>query len=86
MVSRWSFASTGKSLEDVLRRLKDVLRPSPGGRLDDVLEKVVVISILGQFKRSLRQNLDVFATSLHCLCVDWDIIVSICRNLSFYKL
>ena len=68
MVSRWSFDFTKKSLEDVLRRLKEVLRKSPGRRHDDVLKKVVATSISDQSKTSLRSKLrrfyDVFATSL----------------------
>ena len=38
MVSRWSFAFTRKSLENVLRRVKEALRTSPGRRLDYVLK------------------------------------------------
>ena len=75
MVSRWSFDFTKKSLEDVLRRLKEVLRKSPGRRHDDVLKKVAATSISDQSKTSLRSKLrrfyDVFATSLRRLCVDW---------------
>ena len=39
MVSRWSFTFTRKSLEDVLRLLKDVLKTYPEGRLGEVLKK-----------------------------------------------
>ena len=53
MVVRWSFAFTRKSIEDVLRRLKEVLRTSPAGRrLGDVLKNAVATSISDQSKTS----------------------------------
>ena len=39
MVSRWSFALTRKSLQDLLRHLKEVLRTSCRRGIDDVLKK-----------------------------------------------
>ena len=36
IASRWSFAFTRESLEEVLRRLKEVLRTFPGRGLEDV--------------------------------------------------
>ena len=74
MVSRWSFAFNRKSLENVLKRLKEALRSSPGRRLDDILKMVVATSISDQSKTSLRPKLrhfyDVFVTSLSRLGKD----------------
>ena len=53
MVSEWSFASNGKSLEYVLSSLKEVLRTSPGRRLDNILKKVVATSISDRVETSL---------------------------------
>ena len=39
IVSRWSFVFARKSLKDVLRSLKEVLKTSSGRRLDNVLNK-----------------------------------------------
>ena len=39
MVSTRSFAFTGKTFEDILRRLKEALRTSPGKRLGDVFKR-----------------------------------------------
>ena len=68
MVYRWSFAFTKNILEDVLRRLKEVLKISPRRRLDNVLKKIVATSISDKPKTSLRPKLrllyGVFATSL----------------------
>ena len=73
MISWWPFAFARKSLEDVLRRLKEILRTSSGKRLDDVLKKVVATTISDQSKTSLRQKLrrfhDVFTTTLFRLGV-----------------
>ena len=40
IVSRWSFAFTRKSLEKVLRRLKEVLRTSPRKSIEKVLRRL----------------------------------------------
>ena len=65
MVSRWSFTFTRKSLEDVLRLLKDVLKTYPEGRLGEVLKK-------GHHDFHFRLIYNVFGikskTFLRCLC------------------
>ena len=50
MVSKRSSGLTRKSLEDVLRYHKEVLRMSPGRRLYDILKNVVATSILDKSK------------------------------------
>ena len=60
MISNWSFVCTRKRLEDILSRLKKVLRTSPERRLNGVLEKVVATSISNQSQTSLRPRLRYF--------------------------
>ena len=50
MVSKRSSGLTKKSLEDVLRYRKEVLRMSPRRRLYDILKNVVATSILDKSK------------------------------------
>ena len=72
LLSRWSFAFTRKTLEEVLRRLKHILMTSPERRLHDVAKKVVVTSVSDQSTTSLEPKLrrlaGVFATFF---CVGW---------------
>ena len=68
MVYRWSVTFIRKSLEDVFRLLKGVIRAYAGGYLGDVLKKAVMTSISDQSRTSLRPNLrrfyEDFATPL----------------------
>ena len=81
MVSSWSVAFTIKSLEDILRLLKEVLRTSLKDVLKTSSKKLVATSISDQCKTSLRPKLrrfyDVFATSL---CRLWGIYRHLLSN------
>ena len=91
MVSKRSSGLTRKSLEDVLRYRKEVLRMSPGRRLYDILKNVVATSILGKSKKSLKPKLRPFKAYLRRLCVGWvNVSVNgmtlkwICRRKTFF--
>ena len=91
MVSKRSSGLTRKSLEDVLRYRKEVLRMSPGIRLYDIWKNVVATSILDKSKKSLKPKLRPFKAYLRRLCVGW-VNVSIngmtlkwiCRRKTFF--
>ena len=59
-----------KKIEEVLRRLKEVLRTPPRRCLEDVLKKASSrLPLQTNLRRLWDQNLDVFTTSLRRLCI-----------------